>query len=345
MGHFFTKAQSFFHYLIRYYLHSTMLLLYPWQTSAGRLTRWFTFHYASTLSIWDSRALCTFSCNLHSTMLLLYRSRFFCLLRALLIYIPLCFYFIWHDRIIRRRRSHLQSTMLLLYQVRTGRKRYLISFTFHYASTLSNSPLGNALNAANKFTFHYASTLSKYRAHSMSHGWLFTFHYASTLSEFANQCGKKILIYIPLCFYFIAVVPPMSSAGSGSFTFHYASTLSHVSVLLISCILIYIPLCFYFIWVTGYDINDYDKFTFHYASTLSLSERYNIVDDPHLHSTMLLLYRIWRTDWPGQWSAIYIPLCFYFIDRFGLVNVVIEIEFTFHYASTLSCYRLMIDVY
>ena len=76
-----------------------------------------------------------------------------------------------------------------------------------------------------------------------------------------------------------------------------------------------------------------------------------------LHSTMLLLYRIKRANKRSK-SAIYIPLCFYFIRdqsfrgtqhllhlhstmlllylTFNFVDRLHPFAFTFHYASTLS---------
>ena len=97
--------------------------------------------------------------------------------------------------------------------------------------------------------------------------------------------------------------------------------------------IIYIPLCFYFIeWTHLHHIPE-QRFTFHYASTLSGGIAFDEGDRVHLHSTMLLLYRIhhWREQ-KVFWftfhyastlseskmtfdynSEIYIPLCFYFI--------------------------------
>ena len=79
---------------------------------------------------------------------------------------------------------------------------------------------------ANVFTFHYASTLSHVRIKgSRSHA-LFTFHYASTLSfGRKSHAGEVRKIYIPLCFYFIAL-KTLLVAFFLTFTFHYASTLS-----------------------------------------------------------------------------------------------------------------------
>ena len=145
------------------------------------------------------------------------------------IYIPLCFYFI-------------------------GNPRQLISisalFTFHYASTLSNSEYDIPHRIA-KFTFHYASTLSRHIISSFDEilhlhstmlllypsGFvtvaadqnLFTFHYASTLSTNLSASGLQDSI----------------------FTFHYASTLSETWKSGLQPITIYIPLCFYFIEVPG----------------------------------------------------------------------------------------------
>ena len=54
----------------------------------------------------------------------------------------------------------------------------------------------------------------------------FTFHYASTLSDAVNIVEFiKLIIYIPLCFYFILQALWWSRVQM-EFTFHYASTLS-----------------------------------------------------------------------------------------------------------------------
>ena len=100
-------------------------------------------------------------------------------------------------------------------------------------------------------------------------------------------------IYIPLCFYFI-VERLYFQCPKIVFTFHYASTLS---VLFFT------------------QIKNVSKFTFHYASTLSnkYEETNGVVYN--LHSTMLLLYQVTTAD-----------------------TVAITI-FTFHYASTLSNYE------
>ena len=146
---------------------------------------------------------------------------------------------------------------------------------------------------------------------------------------------RSLLIYIPLCFYFIGSAPGYHDA----------------------CLLIYIPLCFYFILVDATIEYIHSIFTFHYASTLSgrwcsIVRRHKL----HLHSTMLLLYREWRFEGCGRvhnlhstmlllylntFSSsserfkIYIPLCFYFITG-RLTPQRSGNRFTFHYASTLS---------
>ena len=208
-------------------LHSTMLLLYPGLLSdkTGKsyiyiplcfyfiatgqfgelLDRLFTFHYASTLSVLLRRLLQLFL-YLHSTMLLLYRrekAKMFW--RFPRIYIPLCFYFI-SDK-------HPKDPQPL-------------SFTFHYASTLSlystalphtkpylHSTMlllyhrGMPVQEVAEFHLH-STMLLLYRIECPS-GWIcakeFTFHYASTLSYGIEIVARGFShIYIPLCFYFIS---------------------------------------------------------------------------------------------------------------------------------------------
>ena len=121
-------------------------------------------------------------------------------------------------------------------------------FTFHYASTLSVIyHMQSKLHTI--FTFHYASTLSiktGYRRRAISNlhstmlllylcpdlGWREWMHLHSTMLllylSVLKGCLLVIIIYIPLCFYFIEV----------SRFYRKKSTL------------IYIPLCFYFIAFT-----------------------------------------------------------------------------------------------
>ena len=185
----------------------------------------FTFHYASTLS----NVLCTsialisaFTFHYASTLSYLLFCRSHCLG---FIYIPLCFYFI--DELNRFRTllnliyiplcfyfislsvacPVLFSTIyipLCFYFILRLIHHYTVyfPFTFHYASTLS-AVVGS--NAENAIYLHSTMLLL----------------YLVTVSSGSDL----FLIYIPLCFYFIAHVhgdnPP-----SMSFTFHYASTLS-----------------------------------------------------------------------------------------------------------------------
>ena len=186
------------------------------------------------------------------------------------------------------------------------------TFTFHYASTLSVYRYRGGIQSK-KFTFHYASTLSDAIMARIDTQTRFTFHYASTLSRpHPRTAGntlylhstmlllypccdvateRRILIYIPLCFYFILSAPAQWKL----------------------CFLIYIPLCFYFIVIDHRDLHrvllftfhyastlsfpvyeqnrQHTVFTFHYASTLSNPGSYQGQVNPNLHSTMLLLYR------------------------------------------------------
>ena len=142
---------------------------------------------------------------------------------------------------------------------------------------------------------------------------------------------------------------------------------------------IYIPLCFYFIEDKAIEneVHNYlhstmlllypeypvsyspvSTFTFHYASTLSKMRKAGWkVTRLYLHSTMLLLYLCCSMRFLPRWM-IYIPLCFYFIKKTGLIfpsgitnlhstmlllyrfspraERILWPTFTFHYASTLS---------
>ena len=120
------------------------------------------------------------------------------------IYIPLCFYFIKEGtRSCLSAGPNLHSTMLLL---------YLLSYWI-ISSVFSN------LHSTMLLLYRLSPRLRR-RPPSQ-----FTFHYASTLS-WQNPCRKdRILIYIPLCFYFIRF-RQLISGHLVKFTFHYASTLS-----------------------------------------------------------------------------------------------------------------------
>ena len=120
------------------HLHSTMLLLYHSEEMARLIDGLiFTFHYASTLSLYRKEGECRFynlhstmlllyqiwvfrretpHLHLHSTMLLLYQGKEINKMKFENIYIPLCFYFIWEIRPGTGMRINLHSTMLLLYR-------------------------------------------------------------------------------------------------------------------------------------------------------------------------------------------------------------------------------------
>ena len=142
------------------YLHSTMLLLYPGSIQL---------------------AFRPFQ-NLHSTMLLLYQLGDLIHRRDDLIYIPLCFYFIyraWSFRPVSGQiyiplcfyfilsgwcwqatcNHHLHSTMLLLYlnkQIKNINNSLIyIPLCFYFIQSEDNKA-----DPGKVFTFHYASTLS-----------------------------------------------------------------------------------------------------------------------------------------------------------------------------------------
>ena len=144
-------------------------------------------------------------------------------------------------------------------------------------------------------------------------------------------------IYIPLCFYFIQKMylhafermlhlhstmlllypgrADQGDAGGVRFTFHYASTLSrHEYFRSTPENAIYIPLCFYFIPPPEEEL---EESAWYLHSTMLLlylpAARFHLVLMLHLHSTMLLLYRVSGDAWVSG-DAIYIPLCFYFIQ-------------------------------
>ena len=331
-------------------------------------TKKFTFHYASTLSLPDPLLALKY-CNLHSTMLLLYpvrdaagsgwapdlHSTMLLLYRIVLtedgkidkIYIPLCFYFI---------------VCLCCYDC-AGYLIY-IPLCFYFIITKIRTEM-----CVTQFTFHYASTLSGIQRCHQIYDPIFTFHYASTLSEADPPALQPhIIIYIPLCFYFISEYWPYSIATI-RFTFHYASTLSHdlwapaepVSHHLHSTMLLLYP---------AQAANEAAEaiFTFHYASTLSNPEYYRerIIDNLHstmlllylfhfatahdaclyLHSTMLLLYPQELRN-PLDRDLIYIPLCFYFIvvcAHICFFIVKIYIPLCFYFIGGLTMLRSFIYI-
>ena len=93
---YFIRFHEFNFHLVKFHLHSTMLLLYLYQPSG------------------NSRSIR----NLHSTMLLLYLGKEGHGGWITPIYIPLCFYFIVAELALRSGITDLHSTMLLLYRAR-----------------------------------------------------------------------------------------------------------------------------------------------------------------------------------------------------------------------------------
>ena len=187
--------------------------------------------------------------------------------------------------------QYLHSTMLLLYpQVNPCRSIWRISFTFHYASTLS-----------------YKGTGEREENNNLHSTMLLLYPIKST---WFSSLPRRI--YIPLCFYFIGRCGLIFI--SIFINLHSTMLLLYPNALhmLFQTLCIYIPLCFYFI---PKDLDQEDRaapFTFHYASTLSQYSRCVQVMELNLHSTMLLLYR--RKEQRNKTSKhIYIPLCFYFI--------------------------------
>ena len=127
------------------------------------------------------------------------------------------------------------------------------------------------------------------------------------------------LIYIPLCFYFI-LDRTFHIRKNIEFTFHYASTLSVTGWNLVFIYRIYIPLCFYFIGISFSNTRP----CLHLHSTMLLLYRIDVSNWQaginHLHSTMLLLYPAHRCHLPGNPHTIYVPLCFYFIQDISAVK-------------------------
>ena len=272
--------------------------------------------------------------HLHSTMLLLYR--------------------IWPSyKTVAH--SHLHSTMLLLYPGRLLYAGIRKQFTFHYASTLSEFALFIFI-----LLFFIYIPLCFYFIHAASgdnkYSYWFTFHYASTLSVKRKKRLTEEKIYIPLCFYFIVLLLYLWTRHIRIYIplcFYFIVDTPRVNS---RRFFIYIPLCFYFISSINLNRWGIKIFTFHYASTLSQwkshdSIRWNLIyiplcfyfitnivevilQDAHLHSTMLLLYRLWDIFWERK--SLF---TFHYASTLSSVNEIIQLVsslFTFHYASTLS---------
>ena len=146
---------------------------------------------------------------LHSTMLLLYLlAEAHQAIIVNLLYIPLCFYYIESSAALWPMQLHsLHSTMLLLYpDAYSDTPQGGITFTFHYASTISdNFPnfMKYIVYLYIPLCFYYIGIYSK-RPWAFTH---FTFHYASTISWSGHHlCGSLHTLYIPLCFYYIPLL-------------------------------------------------------------------------------------------------------------------------------------------
>ena len=230
------------------------------------------------------------------------------------IYIPLCFYFIGFPSVVPMSRGKIYIPLCFYFIVvpydNLEFDIYIyIPLCFYFiAGEMEDRRLQNA------FTFHYASTLSK----EMSTGWgaffKFTFHYASTLSKQIPELPPGILIYIPLCFYFIAKLSALSFYPL-TFTFHYASTLSNGGVrigagvkhLHSTMLLLYLnPLAFsaetylnlhstmLLLYPVSRISTHLKEINLHSTMLLLYLAAVHIATaaDIHLHSTMLLLYHV-----------------------------------------------------
>mgnify|MGYP001777477689 CR=1 FL=1 len=207
------------------HLHSTMFLLYPHTClTVQSLPYKFTFHYASTLSCLTA-GLTTMLRYLHSTMLLLYPAIrpnvegglspiyiplcfYFILLTKLcfsyifFIYIPLCFYFIGKPR--ERGLRILPIYIPLCFYFIAYRSKEVVEmykFTFHYASTLSDTtqyPLRTKCIYI-PLCFYFI----EFRRRHL--GLCYNLHSTMLLlyRSWIQVRAEPNNIYIPLCFYFI----------------------------------------------------------------------------------------------------------------------------------------------
>ena len=252
--------------------------------------------------------------HLHSTMLLLYPFQPFChICLFLFIYIPLCFYFIDLT-------TSAPSIFIFIYiplcfyfiACFPSRTSWVISFTFHYASTLSQCWCKRIQDRSCIYIplcFYFIGWCGDERDRCIVnlHSTMLLL-YRFSLPQQQNSCP----IYIPLCFYFIELEKREISSEI-EFTFHYASTLSSMS---------------------RWEERRFKKFTFHYASTLSEQKLQLIRQTKYLHSTILLLYRKSR-----KMKRMMMIFTFHYASTLscaGRATLRIKIQFTFHYASTLS---------
>ena len=215
-------------------------------------------------------------------------------MRCVIIYIPLCFYFIISASTSTPRSSYIYIPLCFYFILKGGFASLGdIVFTFHYASTLSVSAGSNTL-------------------------WSITI-YIPLCFYFILLSGS---VSAPACPYLHSTMlllyrhhPWKYRSAVYSFTFHYASTLSAGPPPKIRpSSFIYIPLCFYFIHFR----TSPSRSIRYLHSTMLLLYRRNHANDrgewKHLHSTMLLLYPRRLSSGISRYQ-IYIPLCFYFITK------------------------------
>ena len=164
------------------HLHSTMLLLYPVGGIFGTHVPVFTFHYASTLSKngkWTERTWI----NLHSTMLLLYLTSGSLSWMGNIIYIPLCFYFIYIGDVVVIENKEIYIP-LCFYFIRCPLfLRHVQIADLHSTMLLLYLLCRNRIQPA---LIHLHSTM------------LLLYHSVSPWRTIYS-----LIIYIPLCFYFI----------------------------------------------------------------------------------------------------------------------------------------------
>ena len=229
-----------------------------------------------------------------------------------MIYIPLCFYFIYFPLRHWRRFCHIYIPLCFYFIAASiWGTHSCVAFTFHYASTLSKAEPNKACTRADL----HSIMLLLYRPRPTYR--LCTPRIYIPLCFYFIICNLLQLsiffkIYIPLCFYFIRLVPQRATETMNLHSIMlllYPKDVAEPSV---------------------FAINLHSIMLLLYHSFTSNSGR----PATHLHSIMLLLYRV-GYKLHITYVQIYIPLCFYFIV-WGTSYTLLTCKFTFHYASTLS---------
>ena len=208
-------------------------------------------------------------------------------------------------------------------------------FTFQYVSIISISVC--ALFAMlTSFTFQYVSIISQKATCEIKTLSKFTFQYVSIISSFLIvDCNFDTPIYIPICFYYF----------EGSRTTVYTGRLHlHSNMFLLfqvgdsstSILLLHLHSNMFLLFPLGGKGSDAYKeiFTFQYVSIISLSVSGSFTSVIYLHSNMFLLFRF-ETRSTGNYSRIYIPICFYYFTEIP-DKVANAIKFTFQYVSIIS---------